>query len=227
MRMTGTRATLSAFVAAAIMLLSGSGTSAQRATSPSPADLPNPYRLVEHWPTLPASMNDGQWGEVIRVHVDEKGNVWVFHRCFNVIPAGSATCVDRGAANPPVLEFNAAGTLLKSFGAGLFAYPHGFTVDDAGNLWATDVSDNDSRFGQQVYKLSPDGKILMTLGTRGVAAKGADGFDRPTGVAIGRNGDVFVSDGHAPNKFGTARIVKFSRDGRFVKDWGRKGSANG
>ena len=239
MGMTGKAAALPAFVVAAITLLPGSDTSAQRATYPSPADLPNPYRLVEHWPTLPASMNGGQWGEVIRVHVDEMGNVWVFHRCFNVVPAGSATCVGRGAANPPILEFNAAGTLLKSFGVGLFAYPHGFTVDRDGNLWATDVNDNETILGmparnaagvvmgQEVVKLSADGKILMTLGTEGVAGTGASGFDRPTGVAVAPNGDIFVSDGHAPNKYGTGRVVKFSRDGHFIKAWGRKGSARG
>jgi 6-bladed beta-propeller protein len=237
--MTGKRAALSAFVVAAILLLPGSDTSAQRAMYPSPADLPNPYRLVEHWPTLPASMNDGRWGEVIRVHVDEQGNVWVFQRCFNVVPAGSATCVGRGAANPPILEFNAAGMLLKSFGAGLFAYPHGFTVDRDGNLWATDVNDQETILGmsarnaagivmgQEVMKLSADGKVLMTLGTEGVAGTGANGFDRPTGVAVAPNGDVFVSDGHAPNKYGAGRVVKFSRDGHFIKAWGRKGSAPG
>ncbi|HET9831656.1 MAG TPA: peptidyl-alpha-hydroxyglycine alpha-amidating lyase family protein [Vicinamibacterales bacterium] len=237
--MTGKRAALSAFVVAVISAVPGSDTSAQRAAYPSPADLPNPYRLVEHWPTLPASMNEGQWGEVIRVHVDEKGNVWVFHRCFNVVPAGSATCVGRGAANPPILEFDAAGTLLKSFGAGLFAYPHGFTVDRDGNLWATDVNDQETILGmpvrnaagvvmgQEVVKLSADGKILMTLGTEGVAGTGANGFDRPTGVAVAPNGDIFVADGHAPNKYGTGRVVKFSPDGHFIKAWGRKGSARG
>jgi hypothetical protein len=237
--MTSARAISSAFAFATIVAVFGLGTSAQRAAFPKPADLPNPYRLVEHWPTLPASMNGGHWGEVIRVHVDEKGDVWVFHRCFNVVPAGSATCVGRGAANPPILEFNAAGTLLKSFGAGLFAYPHGFTVDRDGNLWATDVNDQETILGmsarnaagvvmgQEVVKLSPDGKILMTLGREGVAGTGENGFDRPTSVAISSNGDIFVSDGHAPNKYGTARVVKFSRDGRFIKAWGRKGSAPG
>ena len=228
-----------AFVFAAMMLVLGAGTSAQKATYPKPADLPNPYRLVEHWPTLPPSMNGGRWGEVIRVHVDEKGSVWVFHRCFNVVPAGSATCVGRGVANPPILEFNAAGRLLKSFGAGVFAYPHGFTVDRDGNLWATDVNDQEAILGmparnaagvvmgQEVLKLSPDGKILMTLGTAGVARTGVNGFDRPTSVAVASNGDIFVSDGHAPNKYGTGRVVKFSRDGHFLKAWGRKGSAPG
>jgi hypothetical protein len=184
-------------------------------------------------------MNGGRWGEVIRVHVDAKGNIWVFHRCFNVVPAGSATCVGQGPANPPILEFDPSGKLLQSFGVGLFAYPHGFTIDDAGNLWATDVNDQESILGmsarnasgvvmgQEVLKLSPKGKVLMTLGQQGVAGTGPNAFDRPTGVGVGANGDIFVSDGHAPNKYNAGRIVKFSKDGRFLKDWGRKGSAPG
>jgi hypothetical protein len=221
-------------VSAAVVTLA-----AQQRQYPRPTELPNPYRLVEHWPTLPPGMNGGRWGEVIRVHVDAKGNVWVFHRCFNVVPAGSATCVGRGPANPPILEFNAAGKLLRSFGSGLFAYPHGFTVDRDGNLWATDVNDQPAILGmaatnaagvvmgQEVLKLSADGKVLMTLGKPGVAGTGPDAFDRPTGVAIGATGDIFVADGHAPNQHDAARIVKFSKDGRFVKTWGKKGSAPG
>ena len=212
---------------------------AQQASYPKPTELPNPYRLVEGWPTLPKAMNGGRWGEVIRVHVARNGNIWVFHRCFNVVPPGSATCINRGEANPPILEFDPSGVLLKSFGAGLFAYPHGFTVDDEGNLWASDVNDSDTVLGmsaknavgvvmgQEVLKLSADGKILMVLGKQGVAGNGPDAFDRPTGVAIAPNGDVFVSDGHYPNKFGTARVVKFSKDGQFIKTWGRKGAAPG
>jgi hypothetical protein len=206
---------------------------------PAPGDLPNPYRLVEGWPALPSTMNGGKWGEVIRVHLDARGNIWVFHRCFNVVPAGSATCIGRGTANPPILEFEPSGRLIKSFGAGLFAYNHGFTVDGDGNLWATDVNDSETILGmsaknadgvvmgQEVLKLNQDGKILMTLGREGVAGTGSDGFDRPTGVAVASNGDVFVSDGHAPNKSGTGRVVKFSKDGHFIKEWGRIGSAPG
>jgi len=214
-------------------------TRAQQTRYPKPTELPNPYRLVEGWPTLPKTMNGGRWGEVIRVHVDAKGNVWVFHRCFNVVPPGSATCIGRGPANPPILEFNASGKLLKSFGVGLFAYNHGFTIDNDGNLWATDVNDQETILGmsarnaagvimgQEVLKLSPEGKVLMTLGKEGVAGTGPDGFDRPTGVAVAPSGDIFVSDGHEPNKSGAGRVVKFSKDGRFIKEWGRKGAAPG
>ena len=70
-----------------------------------------------------------KWGEVIRVHGAPGGNIWVFHRCFNDQPNGDATCFNRGEANPPILEFDPACKLLRSFGAGLFVHPHGFTVD--------------------------------------------------------------------------------------------------
>jgi DNA-binding beta-propeller fold protein YncE len=227
------------FAALAAISTFGGVTRAQQKTYPKPSELPNPYRLVEGWPTLPKNMNGGKWGEVIRVHVDPKGNIWVFHRCFNVVPPGSAVCLDRGPANPPILEFDPSGKLLKSFGVGLFAYPHGFTIDTDGNLWTTDVNDQEKVLGlsarnekgvilgQEVLKLSPDGKVLMMLGKEGVAGTGADGFDRPSGVAVAPNGDIFVSDGHDPNVHKAGRVVKFSKDGHFIKSWGKKGSAPG
>ena len=219
------------------IVLSGAAALAQQ--YPKPTDLPNPYRLAEGWPTIPKSMNGGHWGEVIRVHVHSDGNIWVFHRCFNTVPPGHATCLGRDASNPPILEFDPSGKLLKSFGVGLFAYPHGFTVDDQGNLWVSDVNDEATVLGmsaknaegvvrgQEVLKLSPAGKILMTLGKEGVAGNGPDTFDRPTGVAIARNGDIFVTDGHAPNAHNSGRVVKFSKDGKFIKTWGHLGSAPG
>jgi DNA-binding beta-propeller fold protein YncE len=212
---------------------------AQQSQYPKPSELPNPYRLVEGWPTVPQSMNGGHWGEVIRVHVAHDGNIWVFHRCFNTIPAGHATCINRGDANPPILEFDPSGKLLKSFGAGLFAYPHGFTIDGGGNLWVSDVNDEatvlgmsakntaGAIMGQEVLKLSPAGKVLMTLGKVGVSGNGPDAFDRPTGIAVAPNGDVFVSDGHLPNTHNSARILKFDKNGKFIKSWGHKGAAPG
>src|SRR2546425_2157239 len=208
------------------------------APAPKPTTLPNPYRLVPDWPTLPASMkgpNGHKWGEVIRVHVARNGNIWVLHRCFNDKPAGDATCLNRGEAHPPILEFNPAGRLLRSLGVGLFAHPHGFTVDKDGNLWTTDTNDQEISarnvqgiaIGQQVLKISPAGKVLMTIGTPGVGGNGPYLFDRPTGVSIAANGDIFVSDGHSRNKSNSGRVVKYSPDGKFVKTWGRMGSEPG
>jgi len=223
------------------MLMAGLATAAcaQQTQYPKPAEFPNPYRLVEDWPTLPPSMNGGRWGEVIRVHVHSDGNVWIFHRCFNTVPPGSATCIGRGEANPPILQFDPSGKLLKSFGTGMFGYPHGFTVDRDGNLWVSDVNDSDTVLGmparnaagvvlgQEVLKLDQNGRVLMMLGKMGVGGSSTDTFDRPTGVAVAPNGDIFVSDGHSPNKSNNGRIVKFSKDGRFIKTWGHKGSAPG
>ncbi len=226
-----------AILSAAVVLVCA--TTLAQTQYPGPAELPNPYRLVEGWPSIPKTMNDGHWGEVIRVHVASDGNIWVFHRCFNVVPPGHATCINRGPANPPILEFDPTGRLLSSLGAGLYAYPHGFTVDPDGNLWTTDVNDEAAVLGmpaknaagvvmgQEVLKLSPHGVVLMTLGREGFSGNGPDAFDRPTGVAIGRNGDIFVSDGHAPNSHNNARVLKFTRDGKFIRSWGRKGAAPG
>jgi DNA-binding beta-propeller fold protein YncE len=191
--------------------------------------LPEPYRLVDGWPTLPESMNGGKWGELIRVSIDPKGDIWVFHRCFGVEPAGSATCIGRDN-DPPILKFDPSGKLLTSFGKAMFAFPHGFTIDHEGNIWASDANARETVLGmstqgrgQQVFKFSPTGRVLMTLGKAGVAGNGPDVFDQPTGVVVARNGDVFVTDGHGRNN----RVVKFAKDGRFIKAWGRTGSGPG
>jgi len=220
---------------AAITLLAAFVTTAraQQPSYPKQTDLPNPYRLVDNWPTLPANMNGGHWGELIRADIDSKGNIWVFHRCFNTEPAGYATCV--GRTEPPILEFDPAGRLLASMGSGMFAFPHGFTIDRQGNIWASDANDSDTVLGisakdangivrgHQVFKISPAGKVLMTLGKEGVKGNGPDTFDMPTGIAIAPDGDIFVSDGHGKND----RVVKFSKDGKFIKTWGHHGTGPG
>jgi DNA-binding beta-propeller fold protein YncE len=167
-------------------------------------NLPNPYRPIENWAQLPAGI---QWGQVISLQPDAHGNLWVFHR-----------------SEPPILEFDASGKLLKSFGAGMFVQPHGLTIDRDGNLWTTDSQAKDGK-GQQVFKMSPDGKVLMTLGKAGVAGAGPDAFNGPSGVAIAANGDIFVADGHGGDT--NARVVKFSKDGKFIKEWGKKGTGPG
>jgi DNA-binding beta-propeller fold protein YncE len=225
------RFTLAAGFAA--IVTSGLVAHTQQTQYPKQTQLPTPYRLVEGWPTLPKSMNGGQWGELIRADIDPKGNIWVFHRCFNTVPAGAATCV--GRAEPPILEFDPSGTLLTSFGGGMFAFPHGFTVDGEGNVWASDANasetvlgmstrgSNEVMRGQQILKFSPAGKVLMTLGKAGVGGNGPDTFDQPSGIAVAPNGDIFVTDGHGKND----RVVKFSKDGRFIKTWGHHGAGPG
>ncbi len=174
----------------------------------------NPYRLVEHWPQLPSSLNGGEWGETIGVDRDPAGHIWVLHRCFATRPAGAATCVGRDTV-PPILRFDASGQLLDSWGEGRLAFPHGFHIDRGGNVWTTDANGSTTVLGlsaggrgHQVLKFSPSGELLMTLGKAGVAGNGPDTFDRPTDVAVAVNGDIFVTDGHGTNN----RVVKFSMD---------------
>src|SRR5207247_7436700 len=128
----------------------------------------------------------------------------------------------------PVLRFDPAGRLLKSFGRGMIVSPHKITVDRDGNVW---VADNGSarRKGQQVLKFSPDGRLLMSLGKAGVAGSDFDEFDQPTEVAVAPNGDIFVADGHSGGgtATGNARIMKFDKNGKFIKAWGRKGMGPG
>lgn len=167
-------------------------------------NLPDPYHPVENWAQLPAGV---QWGQVISAQPDAHGHLWVFHR-----------------SDPAILEFDASGRFLKSFGAGMFVEPHGLAIDRAGNIWVTDAQAKDGK-GEQVFKFSPNGKVLMTLGKAGVAGTGPDTFNGPCDVVIALNGDIFVADGHGGNT--NARVVKFSKDGKYIKEWGKKGSGPG
>lgn len=176
-------------------------------------DLPNPYRTIENWFKLP----DGRmWGSTSAVEIDRDGTVWVAERC------GANSCA--GSNLPSILKFDKSGKLLKSFGEGMFVFPHGIYVDPQGNVWVTDGQGKDGK-GQQVFKFNPDGKVLMTLGKAGVAGDGPDTFNQPSDVIVAANGDIFVADGHGGNT--NARIVKFSKDGKFIKTWGKKGTAPG
>jgi len=188
----------------AIVALSGACASAQ----------PNPYRTVEHWFQLPEGRT---MGSISGVAVAADGHVWVAERC------GANSCA--GSDLAPVLEFDPSGKLLRSFGAGMFIFPHGLTIDKSGNLWITDGQGRDGK-GHQIFKFSPQGKVLMTLGKAGVAGDGPDTFNQPNAVAIAPDGDIFVSDGHNVGR-GNARVGKFSKDGKFIKQWGGHGSAPG
>src|SRR5205814_7458823 len=160
-------------------------------------NLPNPYHEVANWAKLPAGAT---WAGVISVDPASNGDIWVFHR-----------------SDPPILRFDQAGKVVKSFGEGMFVQAHGMTVDRDGNVWVTDAQIKDGK-GNQVFKLSPDGKLLMTLGKAGVAGSGNDVFSGPCDVAIASNGDIFVADGHMAD-VPVNRIMRFSKDGRFIKAW--------
>jgi DNA-binding beta-propeller fold protein YncE len=176
-------------------------------------DLPQPYRTTRDWGAPPAG---APWAAVTAVEPAPDGTIYVVHRCFE------NSCA--GRSEPPILKFLADGRLLASWGAGLFVFPHGATVDRAGNLWVTDAR-GDAGKGHQVFKFSPDGAVLMTLGQAGVSGSGRDLFDQPTDVVVAPGGDIFVTDSH---RNGTNnRVVRFASDGTYVAEWGRKGSGPG
>jgi len=165
------------------------------------AQTPAPYRLVENWGRLPEGRT---YGQVPGMAIDGDGRVFVFHR-----------------NEPNVVELDASGRVLKSWGEGMFVWPHGIRVDRNGFLWITDGRGRDGR-GQQVFKYTREGQLLMTLGRAGVSGEGPDTFNGPTDVAVAPNGDIFVADGHV-----NSRIVKFTPDGTFIKAWGRRGTGPG
>jgi sugar lactone lactonase YvrE len=175
--------------------------------SVEPNSQPNPYRLVLNWAQLPSAM---KWGQVIAFDFDRDGDVYVFHR-----------------NDPGILRFSPSGKLLKSWGTGMFVMPHSVTVDRFGNIWASDADVKEGK-GGQVFKFDKDGNVLLTLGKAGVRAEGRDTFVAPTWAVVAGNGDVFVSDGHGQPRDGlNHRIVKFSKDGTFIKAWGKTGAGPG
>ncbi len=182
-------------------------------------DLPNPYRPGVSWGQLPEGR---KWGSTASIATAPDGKLWVVDRC-GVSGAGGTTCGGANASVNPIFQFDPSGKLLKSFGAGMFVSPHKLSVDKEGNLWLADNG------GHQVFKLNQDGKVLLTLGKKGVAGPGLDEFDAPTDVAIAPNGDIFVGDGHTGGgtATGNARIMKFDKDGKFIQTWGRKGMGVG
>jgi DNA-binding beta-propeller fold protein YncE len=195
----------------AVIALSGGAVSVR---AQAPNSQPNPYLTIENFFKLPEGR---KIGSTAGIDIDRDGSsVWVFERC------GAATC--EGSNLAPLLKFDSSGKVVKSLGAGMFLYPHGIYVDREGNIWVTDGRGNNGK-GQQVLKLSPDGRVLLTLGTAGVAGESPDTFNQPSDIAVGTNGDIFVADGHGGNS--NARIVKFTKDGKFIKTWGKKGPGPG
>jgi sugar lactone lactonase YvrE len=181
-------------------------------------DAPNPYTTVSGWAKLPAGRS---WGSTSAVYPANDGvHIWVAERC------GSNLCVD--SKLDPVLLFDQSGNVVRSFGAGMIVWPHGITVDADDNVWIADAvgyAPVPEGVGHTVMKFSPDGKLLMTLGKKGVAGSGHDTFTKPSDVLVAPNGDIFVADGHDAD--GNNRIVKFDKNGKFIKEWGSTGGDTG
>ena len=205
-------------------LVSARGQVATQGSVAPTNDLPNPYRTIEGWAQL-----GRPWGATSAVDIapDGKG-VWVAERC------GANSCAE--STLPAVYKFDANGKLVTSFGAGMFVSPHGIFVDREGNVWVTDcactggsgrggardTSAPRPTKGHQVFKFDHTGRLLLTLGKPG-GGSGAEYFTQPNDVLVVPNGDVFVAEGHSSAPGSTARILKFSKDGKLIKTWGTFG----
>ena len=155
-------------------------------------------RFGEEPETMPAGM---RFGRVSGVTTDADGNVYVFKRDL---------------ATDPLVVFDSKGKYLRSWGRNMFERPHGLRIDREGNVWATDDA------GHQVFKFTPEGRLLQTLGVKGVAGTDAKTFNRPTDLAWDSQGNLYVSDG-----YGNARVVKFDKTGQYVTAWGTPGDKPG
>ena len=138
-------------------------------------------------------------GEASAVAVNSKGHIFLFQR-----------------TKPMLAEYDAKGDFVQSIGDGLFTHPHGLRIDADDNLWTTDDGSH------LVLKLDPSGKVLLVLGRLNTGAEANWLFNKPADVAFAKNGDIYVADG-----YGNSRVVKFDRDGNYVKAWGKYGTGIG
>ena len=191
-------------------VLLGASALAQRPSDPAllvPETVPElDYVAVADGIAVPPDM---KMGAAAAVAFDARGHIYV---------------LTRGAQ--AFFEFDPNGAFVRSFGDAMFTRSHGLKIDRDGNLWATDVG------AHTVVKLNPAGQVLMTIGTKGEAgewdeAAGSRKLNQPNDIAIAANGDLFIAQGHTPGARGDARVLKFDKDGRFLKSWGGKGKEPG
>ncbi|MGE3276619.1 MAG: hypothetical protein AB7O67_16010 [Vicinamibacterales bacterium] len=231
-RRTGWTLALAAGVVAAV---------AASAQSVQPTnDAPNPYETIDGYFKMPAGR---EWGSTSAVDIAPDGrSIWVAERC------ASNNCWDfeKDQSKPldTVFLFDQSGKYVRSFGQGLMVFPHGIYVDTAGNVWVTDAADNRPRrprnapadapepkgpsklLGNQVFKFSPEGKLLMTIGKPGGHVPGTPGRQpgdlyQPNDVITNDKGEIYITQGHGSEY---AKIAKFAPDGTFIKEWGEYGS---
>ena len=203
--------------------------------------LPNPApNVTRNWGQLPEGR---KWGSSAGVDIDPKdGHIWAYERCgAGTFGAGAPMTCETNPVDP-IFKFDRhTGKVLANFGAGTMVTPHGIHVDAQGNVWMADFAGNNEQTkGHQVHKFSPTGKLLLSLGMAGKPGNADGQFNQPNDVVVGPDGSIYVSDGHdgqnmtnakaiaeALARGVTARISKFTPDGKFVKSWGGLGVRHG
>ncbi|HVY64115.1 MAG TPA: 6-bladed beta-propeller [Gammaproteobacteria bacterium] len=192
------------------------------------------YRVVRNWAEL--TIEQRPWGGTNNVDIDHDGKtVWAVDRCTAPISPG---CL--ATRSNPIHHFDVNGREIASFGGGMFAWPHGLHVDRDGNIWVTDArtptADEIAKYpdargkGNFAVKFSPQGKVLLTIGTPGVRGNPPAALTEPTAVITDpANGDVYIAESHMdvgdPDLVG--RISVFDRNGRFIRSFGKAGTGPG
>ena len=195
--------------------------------------LPNPApNVVPNWGELPEGR---EWGSTAGIDIDPiDGHIWAYERCgAGTFGSGAPINCDNNPVDP-VFKFDRnTGEVLANFGGGLMVTPHGIHVDSDGNVWVTDFAGNaEGTKGHQVFKFSPSGEVLLTLGTAGQPGSGPNQLNQPNDVITAPDGSIFVGDGHDgqganPPEGSTGRILKYAADGTFIKEWGQIGALHG
>jgi peptidylamidoglycolate lyase len=171
------------------------------------------YEVVHGWPVLP---ENSILDEVSAVAVDSKQNVFVLMRGGRKWPDSDVLDTTVIPASTIFVFDGNSGQLLNRWGENIFALPHSITIDSNDNVWVADVALH------QVFKFTHDGKLIFTLGEHAVEGNDSSHFNRPSDVAVRADGSFYVSDG-----YGNSRVVKFSADGKFLLEWGKKGNEAG
>ncbi|MEJ0056440.1 MAG: hypothetical protein WDN75_12795 [Bacteroidota bacterium] len=151
---------------------------------------------------------DVNLGQVSGLAIDKNDNLYVLHRAGRVWDLETREPL----ASPVVLKFSDKGKLIGSLGGGMFTLPHMIEVDPSGNIWIVDVS------MQQLFKLAPDGKLLLQLGEKFVTGDDSAHFNLPTDVSVLNDGFFYLSDGYR-----NSRVIKYSKEGKYLFQWGEKG----
>jgi peptidylamidoglycolate lyase len=168
------------------------------------------YELVKNWLKLPAGE---KLGNPTGTGIDTNQNIFILHRGSREWPILGSMPKNFIKEKTILQVEKETGKILNSWGDNLFIMPHGLTVDENNNVWVTDVG------LQQVFKFNHEGKLLLKLGEANVPGNDHTHFDRPTDIAIAQDGSFYTSDG-----YGNSRIIKFSADGKYLFEWGKKGS---